>query len=92
LKVDSKHTDIEKLSGQLYKGAYDYAKFKINSEQKIVFVQLFNENKNLLKIEIYHFKNDVTTRRDKYFFNVSALEETLTWKIISLNQSQELRP
>jgi len=84
LKVDSKSTDIEKISGEFYKGEYEYAKFKINEKQKTVFVQLFDKNKILLKSENYYFDNAITTRSDKYFFNLSSIEKTLTWKIISL--------
>ena len=84
-KIDSKITDIEKLSGKFYSGKYDYAKFNIDIKAKNISVKLFDENKKLLKTEVYKLKDTVSKRSDTYFFNVSGIQKKLVWKVILLN-------
>ena len=83
LKADSKNTDIEKISSKYYNGEFEYATFRIDRSKKTIFVKLFDLNKKELNLEFYHFDDLVTSKSDKYYFNVSGTERVLTWKVIT---------
>ena len=83
LKQDSKLIDVKKISGSPYDGVYEFAKFKINKTDKSISVVLFDINKNELTKEVYHFKNIVSTRSEKYFYNLTPGERIIVWKIIT---------
>jgi len=84
LKIDSKIADVEKLSGKFYSGKCYYAKFNIDIKAKNISASLFDENKKLLKTEVYKFKDTVSKRSDTYFFNVSGIQKKLVWKVITI--------
>ena len=75
-------TDVEKLSGKLYEGEYDFASFTTNKKKREIIVKLFDEDENLLKTLTYHYTLNVSFKEDTWFFNLTAVKKTLLWKVI----------
>lgn len=82
LNVDSKMSDIQKISQIPYSGKFEFATFKIDHRNRSINVELFNSEKVKLRTEVYYYDTAVKITTTKYFFSLTGETKTLKWKTI----------
>jgi hypothetical protein len=82
LNIDSKMSDIQKISQIPYSGKFEFAVFKIDHRNRSINVEFFNGEKVTLRTEVYYYNTAVKITTTKYFFSLTGETKTLKWKTI----------